>query len=268
MNDYALDFISRNKQKPFFLYYPLMLTHAPYQPTPESGDWDPKAIGEKVNQDKRHFADMTTYMDKLIGKLVDRVEEQGLREKTLILFLGDNGTGRQTVSRWRNQQVDGGKGQLTDAGTRVPLIVNWPGKAKAGSVVADLVDSTDFLPTLCAAAGAPPPTNLTLDGRSFLPQVLGEKGTPREWTYCWYSPNQNRVDQPRQFARNHRYKLFADGSFFELDGKFGETKLPADSLSPEAAAAKSKLQAVLDKFKDARPESIKDTPAPSKRKQK
>ena len=84
VNDYALDFITRKKDGPFFLYYPMMLTHAPYQPTPDSPDWDPKAQGEQVNTAPKHFGDMVAYMDKLIGKLVARLDALGIRDNTLL----------------------------------------------------------------------------------------------------------------------------------------------------------------------------------------
>ena len=77
----------------------MMLTHGPYQPTPDSPDWDPKAIGrEGQSATPKHFADMVAYMDKLIGKLVAKLDELGLRDNTLVLFLGDNGTGAGTRS--------------------------------------------------------------------------------------------------------------------------------------------------------------------------
>jgi len=60
VNDFALDFITRHKAEPFFLYYPMILTHDPFQPTPDSADWDPRALGEKVNNDKKHFAEQAT----------------------------------------------------------------------------------------------------------------------------------------------------------------------------------------------------------------
>src|SRR5438876_954811 len=107
LNDYPLYFINRNKSRPFFLYYPMMLTHAPYQPTPDSPDWDPKAKGEQVHVDKKHFGEMVAYMDKLVGKLVVRLDELGLRQNTLVLFVGDNGTGRGVNSRMGDVTVAG-----------------------------------------------------------------------------------------------------------------------------------------------------------------
>jgi len=254
VNDYALDFITRRKDRPFFLYYPMILTHTPYQPTPDSKTWDPKARGETVNQAPEHFGDMVEYMDKLIGRLVAKLDELGLRHNTLILFLGDNGTGRGTRSKMGDRVVVGGKGTTTAAGMHVPLVANWPGHVVAGKVLADLVDSTDFLPTLLEAAGVKPPRGPKLDGRSFLPQLRGGKGQPRDWIYSWYSPRQNRNLAVREFAFDQRFKLYQSGGFFDLTQDAAEKQpLPLAILEGEAAVAAKTLQAALDQFKNARP---------------
>ena len=254
VNDYALDFITRKKDGPFFLYYPMMLTHAPYQPTPDSRDWDPKAQGEQVNTDSKHFADMVAYMDKLIGILVARLESLGIRDNTLILFVGDNGTGRGTRSMMGERLVIGGKGTTTDAGMHVPLIASWTGMVKAGRICSDLVDSTDFLPTLLQASGVAPPSGLSLDGRTFLPQVLGAEGQQRDWIYSWYSPRQSADMTVREFAFNHRYKLYRSGEFFDLSEDLGEKQpLTVASLDGEAAAAAKLLGRALGRFADVRP---------------
>ena len=173
VSDYACDFITRHEDGPFFLYYPMMLTHAPFQPTPDSSDWDPKAMGETVNRAPKHFADMVAYMDKLVGRVITRLDDLRIRDRTLILFVGDNGTGRGVRSMMGDRVVIGGKGSTTVSGMHVPLIANWPGKIPAGRVSQDLIDSTDFLPTLCDAGGAIPP--FPLDGHSFYRQLLGER---------------------------------------------------------------------------------------------
>jgi arylsulfatase A len=196
-------------------------------------------------------------MDKLLGKLVARLDELKLRDNTLILFVGDNGTGRGTRSMMGDKLVIGGKGTTTEFGMHVPLIASWPGKLAAGKVHADLVDSTDFLPTLLDAAGATAPTNLTLDGRSFLPQMRGENGRPREWVYSWYSPRQGADLTVRELAFNHRFKLYRDGKFFDLSKDLEEKQpLAVASLSGEAAAAAKLLQGALDQFKNARPAGL------------
>ncbi|MCB1086718.1 MAG: sulfatase-like hydrolase/transferase [Verrucomicrobiae bacterium] len=254
VNDFVLDYISRHREAPFFLYYPMILTHDPYQPTPDSPDWDPKAVGEKVNRKPEHFGQMVEYMDKMIGRVVARLEETGLREKTLLVFLGDNGTGKGTVSMMGDRKVIGGKGTTTDAGMHVPLIVSWPGKIGKGTVVADLVDSTDFLPTICDAAGIDLAGKPTVDGRSFLPQLRGEKGTPRPWVYSWYSP---RGEPLREFAFDQHYKLYRGGEFYDLAADPAEqTPLNRNALTGPAVEAAAKLQTALDQYSAARPDSL------------
>ena len=254
LNDYARDFVTQNKDRPFFLYYPMLLTHGPYQPTPDSPEWDPKAMGENVNRRPKHFGDMVEYMDKLVGKLVARLEELKLRENTLVIFLGDNGTGKGTPSQMGARTVIGGKGTTTAAGMRVPLIANWPGRVVAGKVNADLVDSTDLLPTICAAAGVAQPEGLVIDGRSFWPQLKGEASQPRTWIYSWYSP---RGEGLREFAFDHRYKLYRNGMAYDLKGDPEErTPLAVTTLTGEAADRARELQKVLDQFADARPASL------------
>lgn len=257
VNAYALDFIARKKSRPFLLYYPMMLTHRPYQPTPDSKSWDPDALGENTNVAKAHFGEMVTYMDKLVGRLVSTLDELGIRENTLVLFLGDNGTGRGTVSMMGDRAVTGGKGTTTAAGMHVPLIANWPGHMAGGRVCSDLVDSTDFFPTLLEAAGEPIPADRKLDGRSFLPQLLGRPSRPREWIYSWYSPRQNNNLAIREFAFDQKYKLYRDGSFFDI-GRDIDEKTPLGMPAPntEAAVAFAKLKKVLDQFKDARPAEV------------
>lgn len=255
----ACDFITRHRERPFCLYYPLTLTHDPYQPTPDSPDWDPRLASEKEQRHERHFGEMVTYMDKLIGRLVAHVEALGLRERTLILFVGDNGTGRAATSRMGAVSVPGGKGLTTTYGMHVPLIASWPGGIARGHVCHDLVDTTDFLPTLLDAAGVPPPPSLVLDGRSFLPQLRGERGTPRAWSYGWYSPRQgaNASMTVREFAFDQRYKLYRSGAFYDCQADVLEASpLAVATLTGDAAAAARKLQAALDQYRDARPVAL------------
>jgi arylsulfatase A len=256
-NAYVRDFIARKQAEPFFVYYPMILTHGPYLPTPDSPDWDPKAIGENVNRGKKHFGEMVEYMDKLIGKLVAQMDALKLRENTLILFLGDNGTGKGTRSQMGDRVVVGGKGMTTDAGLHVPLIANWPGRVVAGRVCNDLVDTTDFLPTLLDAAGVKPPADFQCDGRSFFPQLLGQTGRPRAWIYSWYSPRQGRDLTVREFAFDQRFKLYRSGKFFDLRQDPEEQQpLAVASLTGPAAAAARRLQTALDQFLTARPARI------------
>ena len=255
INDFALDFITRHKDAPFFLYYPMLLTHDPFQPTPDSVDWDPATKGENLQRNVKHFADMTAYMDKMVGRLDAKLAELGLRENTLLLFLGDNGTGVSVTSRFNGTDFKGGKGTTTQRGTHVPFIANWPAVMKQGRVNRDLISSTDFLPTICAAAGVPVPANV--DGVSFLPQLRGEKGTSRESLYCWYSPRQSLDLTVREFAFNHDYKLYRTGQFFDLAADpFEGNPLNTAAITSAQSTARRKLQKMLSQFKDARPAEL------------
>jgi arylsulfatase A len=254
VSDFICDFIERHKAKPFFAYYPMILTHCPFVPTPDSPDWDSANRGSKDYKGKaKYFGDMVSYMDKMIGKITARLDQLGLREKTLILFTGDNGTDKPVVSVMNGQKFKGGKGQTTDAGTRVPLIVSWPGVIDQGQVCRDLIDFSDFLPTICEAAGATVPEALNIDGRSFLPQLKGRKGNPREWIYCWYSRGGNDR-QAKVFARNERYKLYRDGKLYDISKDVSEkTPLQDGNLNDQAGRIRVTLQSVLDKYKNGRP---------------
>jgi arylsulfatase A-like enzyme len=145
--------------------------------------------------------------------------------------------------------IAGGKGYTTDAGTHVPLIVNWSGQVPAGRICDDLVDFTDFPPTLFQAAGIDPTVSLALDGRSFLPQALGQVGEPREWVFCHYDPRWGQWTLKR-FARDKRWKLYGSGALFDLHtDPLEEQPFSLDQLDGEAVAAGLKLRDVLDYMK-------------------
>ncbi len=251
--DYAVDFIDRHKDQPFLLYYPMILTHCPFEGTPDSADWDPNSKGSPTYKgEPRLFADMVTYMDKIVGRILSNLDEAGVRDNTLVLFTGDNGTDEPIVSTMNGREVAGAKGKTTDGGTRVPLIAHWRGTTPKGLVSQDLVDFSDFLPTICEAAGVSIPSSPKLDGQSFLPQLMGETGNPRQWIYVWYS--RNGGPSGKEFTRNQRYKLYRKGGFFDIQNDVLETKpLQLATLSDEVLAVREKLQAALDQYADARP---------------
>ncbi|MGH9657082.1 MAG: sulfatase-like hydrolase/transferase [Bryobacteraceae bacterium] len=232
------DFMERHRSEPFFVYYPMALTHGPFMPTPRSPEW---ASGNRLKANPKHFGEMVEYMDEVVGRVVARIDALRLRERTLILFYSDNGSPQEMTSRMGDRLVKGGKGLTTDAGTRVPLIANWRGTTPAGRVLDDLVDSTDLLPTVAEAAGARIPK---VDGRSFLPRLRGEKGNPREWTLCHYDPRPGWDKKQYtlvRYARDQKHKLYADGRLFEV---------PVDPLEQRPLAGhdevRRRLQNVLD----------------------
>ncbi len=135
-------------------------------PTPDSPEWsDP----ERRHSDETPFAaDMIEYTDKMVGKVVDKIDALGLQRNTLILFYSDNGTNWRVTSKFGDRMVRGGKGKGTELGIRVPAMARWIGKIKAGSVSDALFDSVDFLPTILEVAGAEASHPADVDGLSFV----------------------------------------------------------------------------------------------------
>lgn len=176
-----LDFIKASaKNKPFLAYYATCLPHFPWEPTPDSKEPTYRAPHADHKGDPKYLPDMLAYLDKQIGSTLQTLDDLGIADNTLVIFLADNGTDRDLVNPWGDgKQIAGGKGTLTDRGTHVPLIVRWPGRIQAGSTCEDLVDLSDFLPIPCELTGANLP-EVRIRGRSFAPQLLGKPGNPRE----------------------------------------------------------------------------------------
>lgn len=225
---YITDFIEDNRNEPFFVYYPMILTHNPFVPTPASED--------PMSKDKQNnFEDMTTYMDTLVGRIVDKTREVGIAENTLILFVGDNGTNVAIRSRLNGVTIQGGKGKMTDAGTRVPFVAYQPGTVGAGQINSNLIDFSDFLPTTLEAVGAAAPQNI--DGQSFLWQLRGQTGEPRKWIHIFYHPRPEK-GVALAFVRTQRYKLYRDGRFFDVFNDAQEkSPLALSGLSRQALDA-------------------------------
>jgi len=128
---------------------------------------------------------------------------------------------------------------MLEGGSRVPLIVNWPGTTPEGRVNDDLTDFSDFFATFAELSGAALPAGVTLDSRSFAPQIKGQKGSPREWVYVELNGN--------AYVRDARYKLTNHGALFDMkEAPFDEIPVPSDTSLPDAIAARKRLQAVLD----------------------
>ena len=249
--DFGIEFIekSHRSSKPFFLYYPMILTHCPFSPTPESDTWTRDL--EAVNTYKgnpEYFGDMVSKMDELVGRIRSKVEALGIAENTLIIFTGDNGTDVPVVSQLVAREVAGAKGASTDAGTRVPLVASWPGRIKGGATSEILIDFTDFLPTICDAASIDIPKTLNLDGRSFLNELKGKPFHPRSWIYSWFSRSGD-PSKARVFARTEKYKLYDSGEFYRIDQDYLEnTPIDYSDLDSDQQVTHEKLQSVLDYY--------------------
>jgi arylsulfatase A len=229
MHERAIRFLKSSQDKPFFLYYSLVHVHGDIQPTPDSASGSTDLMADNI-----------AYMDKLIGKLITDLEALKLRENTLIIFMGDNGTGKSESQRATisHKVLSGMKGTMLECGGLVPMIANWPGKTPAGKVSADLIDSSDFLTTFAELSGGTLPKDTIFDGHSIAPQIRAETGTPREWVFnqlaaMWY-------------VRDTKWKLNEKNELYDMsEAPFAEKLVTGDH------PARAKLAAVLAKLNPA-----------------
>jgi len=224
--DFLIDFMARHRDGPFLAYYPMTLPHL-------SSAGADGAPGAKLTT----YPELVAEMDLQVARTLDALERLGLASNTLVLFAADNGTPRGITSELAGRDIAGGKTSLTDAGTHVPLLASGPGVVRGGTC-SDLVDVSDFLPTLAALAHADLPAGITLDGRSFAPQLRGEAGRPRDWVYSGH--------RGRSFLRDERWKLTNSGALYDLTRDPDETAaISPGADTPESAAARARLESYV-----------------------
>ncbi len=233
---WALNFISANKNHPFFLYYPNVLPHAPFEAPPDN----PHVKG-KVET----FVAMVSYLDKQVGEIAAHLRKEGLEKNTILMFIGDNGTDQEIKNLFRGELQKGEKGLPSERGTHVPLIVSWPGTIKPG-VPKDLVDFTDFFATCANLAGAPRSKNA--DGFSLLPAILGTGPTNRSWVYGWYF-GADKGFPNGEWAHDGHFWLEANGKTFDIKQS---TAMTTPSTTAEAVQATTRLTEVIQNM-NARP---------------
>lgn len=233
---FSLDFIRRHKEHPFFLYYSMHLVHKPTLHTPDS------PAGAQDGAER--YGDNLTYMDKQVGALVAELEKLGLREKTVVIFSGDNGTAAGYPTPIGGRMINGHKGTMLEGGSRVPFIASWPGTTPAGKVSKDIVSFADPHATFLELAGVKPPAGIKLDGHSFAPQLRGEKGAAREWAYVQLGRH--------WFVREPGWKMNEAGELFDMsDAPFVEKPIAVTGDTAASKAARQRLTAILGELNPA-----------------
>jgi arylsulfatase A len=252
LTDYLCEFFEAQEEsdQPFFAYYPMVLPHWPFVPTPDHPDWDPAMWRDATREPggyrgQKYWDAMVRYTDKMVGKLVAKLEETGQRENTLIIWTADNGTYRGIRSEFQGRTYRGGKGTTKDSGTHVGFVASWPGVIEAGRVSNSLVDFADILPTLNDVAGLSSPERT--DGVSLLPVLKGRNDERvKEVIYCWYERNGVR-DKASQHVRDRGHKLYADGRFYDVvEDPLENRNLAIDGVPEELAETHAKLKHALD----------------------
>jgi arylsulfatase A-like enzyme len=194
MADFALDFIRRHRDEPFFLYVPFTIPHFNH----EVPDIEPYA-DKPWSQEQKVFAAMVTRMDKDVGRIHDLLKTLDIDKDTVVFFCSDNGG----IMGGTLPHLQGGKGSFKEGGIRTPMIVSWPGKIKAGMVSDTPWYFADVMPTLAQLAGANAPANI--DGASVVPALFGQAQPQlRERFMYWENPKKRL----QQAARWQNWKAF------------------------------------------------------------
>ena len=252
VNDFVLNFIEKNKEEPFFVYYPMILTHCPFIPAPGHPDYNAKDPGSKTYKgDAKYFGSMDGHCDKLVGRVKKKLEDLGIADNTLLIFTGDNGTDKPVVSMLNGKEIPGGKGSMTDNGTRVPLIISWPAYIKEAKVLNELVDFSDFLPTFCELAGVELPSDRTYDGVSLVPTLKGTGSRNKPHVYIWYAG--------KTLARTEKFMYRVQkgkADFFSFTGPYEPTEVEIADLSADAKNAYETLKKVTEDMSKTRPANL------------
>ena len=251
-SDFLIDFMKRNRSRPFLAYYPMALIHDvsdDFEPPPPYG---PEGRYENVQE-------MSAEMDRVVGKMLQALDDLGLASNTLVVFTTDNGTNHRSIIRHENGEfirelvystingveVPGGKTQITDWGTRVPTYIRWPGKIQGGTVCNELIDFSDFLPTFNEILDLPRP-DYDIDGQSFAGILTGADYDPRDWVY-------SEKAGMTYMVRSEEWKLLPDGKLFEMKSDVHEKApiMPAED-TPASAAARATLDSIMTELRGSR----------------
>lgn len=252
---FLIDFMKTNRDRPFLAYYSMALCH---DVTDDLDEPVPYAPG-KDRYDS--YAEMAAEMDRQVGRLLDALDDLKLSENTLVIFTGDNGTPMKELthheggkylrkplfSKINGEMLQGGKTSLLDTGTRVPLLVRWPGVVKPGQTTDALVDMTDYLPTMAEAMGQPVPASWQVEGSSFIPVLKGKPESARDWVFAQGRTfDADSKKKNTAWVRNARWKLYFDGRLFDMQNDVREKQpIAAGEGNVEAKQARKALSQVF-----------------------
>lgn len=214
---HAIDFIERHQKEPFFLYLAYNAPHTPLQ-----ADIKYKEIFKDLKDEPNQiYAGMVSSLDENMGRILTRLRELNLEQNTMVIFTSDNGPARggSYIRGWLEnwpetllgsaRPLRGHKAQRFEGGHREPFIIRWPDVLPRGQEYTKLTSTLDLLPTICKAAGAPLPENLTPDGVDLLPFITGNNQNAPHDILFWMTHNQGAV-------RMGDWKLLIDSDSTQL----------------------------------------------------
>ncbi len=259
LTDRGVEFIEEHKNGPFFLYQSYHSVHTPIQSKKEYKEkYDKKPVPEGSKHSHAAYAGMVQSLDEGVGKILEKLDDLGIADRTVVVFMSDNGgvggyrdAGIGGTEITNNAPLRGGKGMLYEGGIHVPMIVRWPGVVEPGSQCDVPVITTDFYPTFLAIAGAKGDPKHKLDGRSLLPLLLQTGKFARDaiyWHFPAYLQGYGGDDRttPAGVIRSGDYKLiefFEDGhvELYNLAEDIGEKNDLAKKMPERAKELHDKL---------------------------
>lgn len=246
LTEEAVSFITQNKDKPFFLYFPHYGVHTPLQAKPEVVA-KYAAIPESKRQGLPEYAAMVESIDDSLGRIVATLEQLQLTDNTVIIFTSDNGGFWKATD---HAPLRANKGAYYEGGIRVPLIIQWPGVAQPGLVIDQPVISNDLYPTCLTAAGLPLLPNQHLDGLDLSQLVQGTSARLERDSIFWHFPHYNEHPScvPSSVIRKGEWKLIetfdpAGLELYNLEDDLSESKNLALSQPKKLAELRMELEA-------------------------
>ena len=243
--NYIINFIDKNKENPFFIYYPMALVHDPFQPTPNSKDWIDQNKRQKGNK-VIYFSEMVNYMDTVVGRIVNSLKKNNL-DNTILIFIGDNGTDNRVVTLNNGKKIRGAKGSTIKYSSNVPLIINWKKELKNNFQSDVLIDLTDFYSTFEDILDKKIKQSF---GKSLLPLILNKDYEERKILITYYNPmwgNSNPKIKRGVYAQTKKYKLYKNGKFYNYSNDLLErSPLKFNDLSKKQKDIYNKLLQSLD----------------------
>ena len=199
--------LKEKKTASFFLYFSFSACHLPFSPPPNHpafANYDPLT----ASSNNKYHPYMVNYMDSKINVIMQKLADNNLLNNTYVFIVADNGTPSSIVSKYKGRNITGGKSTTTEFGLHVPLIVLGPG-IQPGSINRNIVDFSDFLPTIANLTGTPVGSEYgTIDGQSFYSQFTNPSAKGRAWSYGYYFPFPGNAKQKRVYVHDTTYKLY------------------------------------------------------------